>query len=311
MSDKIHSCCDPTSPCTIWEGKPVGEIVTIDGIEMYISKPEMRKGSISAATSTTPSSAVVDGEGNNRVILFLTEAHSIYFLNAQLLADSFSRHLNCDIIMPDQFDHEARVPEGAVPNFLDSKEELRQIVSRQDSKSSLKPSAATSQVTKAPWPILETKEEFEEWKKRHEPPVTDPILKKVVQYIYTTYGKDVKIGGVGYCFGGRYVIRLMGSGVVDVGVINHPSFFTMEEVGKLGKGKSLAIYAAETDNILPPEKRRETEDVLTKCGATWMSTAFSGTEHGFSVRGDLSVKEVRIAKERAFQGAVAWFADWM
>ena len=103
----------------------------------------------------------------------------------------------------------------------------------------------------------------------------------------------------------------MGSGIIDVGAINHPSFFTMEEVSLLAKGKRLAIYAAETDDILPPEKRREMEDVLTKIGATWMSAVYSGTNHGFSVRGDLTVKEVRLAKESAFRGAVSWFKDWL
>ena len=101
----------------------------------------------------------------------------------------------------------------------------------------------------------------------------------------------------------------MGSGVFDVGVVNHPSFFTLEEVGRLGRGKRLAIYAAEMDDILPAEKRRATENILTKREVTWMSTIFSETRHGFSVRGDLKVKEVRLAKERAFRGAVEWFRE--
>lgn len=163
---------------------------------------------------------------------------------------------------------------------------------------------------KPPWWKEESEREFEEWKGRHEPPVTDPILSKVVNYILATYGQDVKIGGVGYCFGGRYIMRLMGAGVIDVGVVNHPSFFTMEEVAKVGKGKKLAMFAAETDDILPAEKRRETEDVLMKSGATWMSTVYGGTGHGFSVRGDLNVKEVRLAKEAAFEGAVKLFKNW-
>ena len=50
-----------------------------------------------------------------------------------------------------------------------------------------------------------------------------------MQYIRKTYGEDVKIGGVGYCFGGRFIMRLMGSGVIDVGVVNHPSFYTLDE----------------------------------------------------------------------------------
>ncbi len=32
-------------------------------------------------------------------------------------------------------------------------------------------------------------------------------------------------------------MRLMGSGVIDVGVVNHPSFYTLDEVAKLS-GKS-------------------------------------------------------------------------
>lgn len=143
-----------------------------------------------------------------------------------------------------------------------------------------------------------TTEEFQSWIKTHQLPVTDPVIAKIVNYIRVTYDDDVKIGGVGYCFGGRHVFRLMGSGVIVVGVVNHPSFFTMEEVQKLGTGKKLAIFATEKDDILPPAKRRATQDVLTREGATWMSTVFSGSEHGFSVRGDLNVKEVRFAKEK-------------
>lgn len=164
---------------------------------------------------------------------------------------------------------------------------------------------------KPPWWKEEAEGEFEKWKLRHEPEVTDPILSKIVSWIRSTYGSEVKIGGTGYCFGGRYIMRLMGVGVIDVGVVNHPSFFTMDEVAKLGEGKRLAIFAAETDDILPKEKRRDTEDVLERTGATWVSTVFSGTGHGFSVRGDLSVKEVRAAKESAFRGAVQWFQEWL
>jgi dienelactone hydrolase len=151
---------------------------------------------------------------------------------------------------------------------------------------------------------------FEDWKERHGSQTTDPLLARVVHYIRDRYGREVKIGGVGYCFGGRYVMRLMGSGVMDVGVVNHPSFYTFEEV-KMLKGKNLALYAAAVDAYLPTDKRRETEDILTRQGCTWMSTVFSGVEHGFAMRGDLSVEEVRMAKSGAFQGAVQWFNAWL
>ncbi|KAH9213582.1 Alpha/Beta hydrolase protein [Leptodontidium sp. 2 PMI_412] len=266
MTETPHPCCDPSSPSPLWEGDPRGEIISIDGVETYISHGVQPSPTSENAKLGTSKETIKDPR---RVILFLTEGHGIYLPNAQLLADSFAAHLNCDVLMPDQFAGQSRLPKEEGPGA------------------------------------------FEEWKMRHEPPVTDPILARVITYIHATYGEDVKIGGVGYCFGGRYIMRLMGSGIIDVGVVNHPSFFTMEEVSKLGKGKKLAMYAAEKDEILPPEKRRQTEDVLTSVGATWMSTVFSGTEHGFSVRGDLSIKEVRMAKEGAFKGAVEWFDVWL
>jgi dienelactone hydrolase len=297
MTENLHPCCDPASPSPIWEGTSKGKIITIDGIETYLAQPKINKDEL-------PSSQSAKAERTDRVILFLTEGHSIYFINAQILADSFAARLNCDVIMPDQFQGQERVPKGKVPNFPPGKESIPPLVEGE---------AETTQPQPTPphyhKPL--TEEEFEAWKNAHQPPVTDPLLGQIVRYIHRTYGEDVKIGGVGYCFGGRYVMRLMGSGVIDVGVVNHPSFFTIEEVGRLGRGKKLAIYAAETDDILPPEKRRLTEDTLSKGGATWMSTVFSGTEHGFSVRGDLNVKEIRLAKERAFKSAVEWFKDWL
>ncbi|KAK0119487.1 hypothetical protein ONS95_010934 [Cadophora gregata] len=317
MNNALHPCCDPSSPSPIWEGNPRGEVIDVGGIDTYVSRAIKSKSDVASLQKTQ---SEVQPSDKKRVILFLTEGHGIYLPNAQLLADSFASHLNCDVLMPDQFAGQARLPKGIEPNFppgakvpwtedkKDPNYELRGLATPLQDKSE---SSDAYPFLKPPWWIQQGPKAFEEWKMRHEPPVTDLLLARVIKYIRDTYGKGVKIGGVGYCFGGRYVMRLMGAGVLDVGVVNHASFFTMEEVAKIGKGKSLAMYAAETDDILPPEKRRQTEDLLTSAGATWMSTVFSGTKHGFSVRGDLSIKEVRLAKERAFKGAVEWFNDWL
>jgi dienelactone hydrolase len=319
---ELHPCCDSTSPSAIWEGTPTGKVIEIDGIETYISQPQVRDGETESNLSTFVPETSKKYE-RKRVILFLTEGHGIYLPNAQLLADSFASHLDCDVFMPDQFARQARLEKGQKPFFPPGKEAIVPWTEDKDDPNyelrgirvPLRQNTETSDsypFRKPPWwQGDESAQEFEAWKGRHEPPVTDPLLTRVINHIHDQYGQDVKIGGVGYCFGGRYVIRLMGAGVIDVGVLNHPSFFTMEEVGLLTKEQRLAIYAAETDDILPPEKRRMTEDVLTKSGATWMSTVFSGTEHGFSVRGDLTVKEIRLAKESAFKGAVSWFKDWL
>lgn len=43
--------------------------------------------------------------------------------------------------------------------------------------------------------------------------------------------------------------------------------------------------------------------------ATYQINLFSGVEHGFAVRGDISKKHIKFAKEQAFFQAVAWFDE--
>jgi hypothetical protein len=310
MTEPTHPCCGPIPLNSLWEGTPTGTIINIENIETYVTK-----------YPKTPENTKT--EDSNRVLLFLTEAHGIYLPNSQLLADLFASHMKCDVIMPDQFAGQPRLPETSLSGNPWNEAGRPETVPPTDDPDDpnfenigLRVPLKVNTENSDAWPFLKhpgwrfETSGFEEWKARHEPYITDPIISKAILYIHSTYGKNVKIGGVGYCFGGRYVMRLMGQGVIDVGVINHPSFFTMDEVSRLG-GKKLAIFAAEIDDILPKEKRSETEDVLVEAGAKWMMTVFGGTEHGFSVRGDLQAKEVRLAKERAFRGAVEWFHDWL
>jgi dienelactone hydrolase len=71
----------------------------------------------------------------------------------------------------------------------------------------------------------------------------------------------------------------------------------------------LSIAAAETDAIFPAEKRYKSETILTETKQPYQINLYSGVEHGFSVRCDLSQRHQRYAKEQAFLQAMAWF-DW-
>lgn len=140
----------------------------------------------------------------------------------------------------------------------------------------------------------------------HHPGTVDPMLETVLEWIQRPadhaeggLGGVQRVGAIGYCFGGRYVMRLLAEGKIEAGVVNHPSFYTLDEVSALGRPsrdkseggeadgekakvwKPLAIFAAETDDILPEEKRRATEDRLKEGGVTWMCTTYAGTLHGF------------------------------
>ena len=67
----------------------------------------------------------------------------------------------------------------------------------------------------------------------------------------------------------------------------------------------------ETDSIFPAEKRHESEEILKKTGQPYQINLYSGVEHGFAVRADLSKKETKFGKEQAFFQAVTWFDYWL
>ena len=129
-----------------------------------------------------------------------------------------------------------------------------------------------------------------------------------------------RIGAVGYCFGGKYVARFLGkvgadnNAVVDVGYTAHPSFVDEEELQAMNG--PLSIAAAETDNIFPPEKRHKSEEILKELAQgskklPYQVNLYSGVEHGFGVKADLSDKRQKYAKEQAFIQAVQWFDNFL
>ena len=69
----------------------------------------------------------------------------------------------------------------------------------------------------------------------------DPICEEVIRYVREDLGVE-RIGGVGYCFGGKYVCRWLREGGLDAGFVAHPSFVEWEEVG--GVEGPLSIAAA-------------------------------------------------------------------
>lgn len=101
----------------------------------------------------------------------------------------------------------------------------------------------------------------------------------------------------------QYVARHYGD--VTVGFVAHPSFVEEDELR--GFKGPLSIAAAETDSIFPAELRHKSEEILKEGGHPYQINLYSGVEHGFAVRGDISKKEHKFAKEQAFFQAVQWF----
>jgi dienelactone hydrolase len=141
----------------------------------------------------------------------------------------------------------------------------------------------------------------------HTVEAVDPIILAGIRALKETYCAS-KIGAVGYCFGAKYVIRHFHNGI-DVGYVAHPSFVERDELAAITG--PLSIAAAETDSIFPTEKRHESEAILKDTKQPYQINLYSGVEHGFAIRGDVSIKVQRFAKEAAFLQAVTWFDNWL
>lgn len=57
----------------------------------------------------------------------------------------------------------------------------------------------------------------------------DPIYAAVIEHLRGKMGVK-RVGGVGYCFGGKYVCRWLRKGALDAGFVAHPSFVEEDEV---------------------------------------------------------------------------------
>lgn len=149
-----------------------------------------------------------------------------------------------------------------------------------------------------------------EWLKNHLPQHVEPIIDAVILEMREKLGVK-RIGGIGYCFGGRYVCRYLkpGTGKLDVGYTAHPTMVGPDELA--GVQGPLSIAAAVKDFVFTTEKRHESEEILAKLDIPYQINLFSDVEHGFSVRCDISQPRQKIAKEAAFTQAVQWFDSYL
>ncbi|KAJ5460582.1 uncharacterized protein N7458_002134 [Penicillium daleae] len=147
-----------------------------------------------------------------------------------------------------------------------------------------------------------------DWLKNHMPMQTEPIINVVLNEMRENLGCK-RIGGVGYCFGGKYVCRYLKPGKLDAGFIAHPTMVEPDELK--GIEGPLSIAAAVRDFVFTTAKRHESEEILDGLHVPYQINVFSDVEHGFAVRCDLSKPRQKFAKEQAFDQAVAWFDQYL
>lgn len=164
-----------------------------------------------------------------------------------------------------------------------------------------------------------------EWFARHPTWQIDQVIEQTLLHMEVQLGVK-RIGAVGYCLGGKHVVRFMANGKgIDLGFVAHPANMTDEEVQAIAEPTSIAaggrtlsiplhfsseLMHVELDDIFNKTSRRSAEDILESKKATYRTSLFSGAPHGFAVRPDASISEQVYAKQAAYEQAVSWFRFW-
>lgn len=147
---------------------------------------------------------------------------------------------------------------------------------------------------------------FETWAPKHTPEFTHALTKKFFDAFKVKFPDTIFLAGIGYCFGAKYLAPYLTSeGLLDVGAFAHPSFVSDEELEAISK--PLVLSCAEEDSVFPRELRNKSQEILEKNKVHYQLDLFSHVSHGFTVRGDLSIPEVKYAAEKAFTDQVLWF----
>ncbi|KAH3684747.1 hypothetical protein WICPIJ_004278 [Wickerhamomyces pijperi] len=145
------------------------------------------------------------------------------------------------------------------------------------------------------------------WAPRHTNEITRPIFESFLKALHDDL-KPEFLGLIGYCFGAKFVIQqLTETGYATVGALAHPSRITIEEVAAVTK--PILISASEIDRTFTRELRYQTEEKLVEIGADFKIDLFAAKgkiTHGYAVRGDISDRDIKYAKEKTFQDQLSY-----
>ena len=104
-------------------------------------------------------------------------------------------------------------------------------------------------------------------------------------------------------------ICTQGKNLVDCISTAHPSLLTKEEVDAVAV--PVQIIAPEHDPQLTPELKAYVNQVIPGLELEYDYQYFPGLKHGFAVRCDQSDGREKKGLERAKNGAVGWFAQFL
>ncbi|KAJ6591525.1 hypothetical protein DFH09DRAFT_907198, partial [Mycena vulgaris] len=102
-------------------------------------------------------------------------------------------------------------------------------------------------------------------------------------------------------------------GDTTVSATSHPSFIQPEDLEKYIKTAKapLLISSCEIDRQFGKDKQELADKLFADFTPGYSRPYFPGATHGFAVCGDLSIPEVKAAKEGAFKNTVDWLIKYL
>lgn len=211
-------------------------------------------------------------------ILYLTDIFGLQLINNRLLADALSK-AGYLVVLPDLFRGDP-VPADALSD----------------------PSSNFNMTA---------------WRARHPQSQVEAIITSALNTTRKHFGAT-KVGGVGYCFGGKYIARFLSSSVsssaeegLNAGFTAHPSNTLPSEWESISPTRPISIAFGEFDASNTAANRTEIENIFSRGNKTFQTTLYARAEHGFAVRTNLSDPRLAFAQESAYLQAVRWLDAWL
>jgi len=141
------------------------------------------------------------------------------------------------------------------------------------------------------------------------PSVVDARVHEFIERIKYEKGYE-RIGAVGYCFGGGISGRLGSTDLVNTIVVAHPSNLKPAHIRAIKVPSSWAL--AEEDHMFKDKDVKTAEGIFKEQEekpdhVDYEFEVYKGTAHGFALRPNLDVPEVKAGYEGALDQTVAWF----
>lgn len=250
----------------IHSGTPRGTVEEVGGCKTYIAKPS-------------------NAADKSKTVIFLTDIFGYELPNIRLVADEYAEKGGFYVLVPDLFqgdyvDHgllKAIVPQQSDPEPSIGEKAIQ---------------GAQVAANLGPWVI------------RHREAISKPIIEKFVSSIRNETS-HVKIGTVGFCWGGRYAILMASDNDyphLDCSIANHPAFLSVPDELKV-VNKPVLIQVGDADAMMPVAQVEEAQKIFQdKTNA--QVAVYPGAVHGFAARGDQNNEKEKQQKTDATDAAI-------